>query len=209
MKPMSTTRRPCPATPRPRATLTFVAAMVLGLGGLQGCRSTAPSANSNFEELFQQEIAGMNAKVSREGSGRQTRDETARRERVLELIEAGELRTPMDGFHAAAILRTSGELDVLTMAQDLAFDAAEAGIDEGLPLAAEIIDRGLMIQQLPQMYATQYAYDPINNKWYLWDLDPTVTDADREYMGVPSVADALLRLNRLNDPAALEAIDGR
>lgn len=151
----------------------------------------------------------MNAEVSREGSGRQARDEEARRARVLELIDAGQLRTPMDGFHAAAILRTSDDLDILTMAQDLAFDAAEAGIDQGLPLAAEIIDRGLMIQQLPQMYATQFAYDPINNKWFLWDMDPTVTDADREYMGVPSMADALLRLERLNDPEALKAMDGR
>lgn len=125
----------------------------------------------------------------------------ARRERVQRvhvLIAEGQVVTSEDQLHAGALLLDSNLPEDLDLAADLALQAAEAGEERGFRLAAEAIDRGLMLRGLPQKYGTQYVWSPISERWTLYPWDETTTDAERSAMGVPSLASAVARVGQLN-----------
>ena len=71
-------------------------------------------------------------------------------------------------------------------------------------VAAEAIDRELLKGDQPQRYGTQYVYEPIVKKWSLYTWDETTTDAERRAMGVPPLAEALARVEILNNTKSVE-----
>jgi hypothetical protein len=162
---------------------------------LGACQS---SPTKRLERLYDQATLDIGDPASR---SEQRRTNARRAERVLEAIEVfGELEapTPLDRLRAAVILMDSTEVDHLEIARDLALAAAQEGDERGFRLAAEATDLWLMSQDLAQWYCTQYVYTPITGTWSLYPYDPSVTDERRRQMGVPTLAEALARLDELN-----------
>lgn len=115
----------------------------------------------------------------------------ARRARVLEILEAGEMKEAEDFYHAAMVMQHGEELEDYRRAQEWAEQAAEMGLRSGLWLAAAAEDRWLMNQDKPQKYGTQYR--KVDGRWTLWEVDPSVTDEERAKRDVPPLHEAEAR----------------
>lgn len=63
-------------------------------------------------------------------------------------------------------------------------------------LAAASKDRSLMWQGKPQLYGTQFKR--VDNRWVLWEVDPTVTDEERAKWNVPPLAEQKKKEAELN-----------
>src|SRR3954452_1437676 len=89
--------------------------------------------------------------------------------------------------------------DLYDQASEWATKAVE--LDPDYPgvrwLAAAAKDRYLMWSGKPQLYGTQFKKDK-DGPWYLWQVDPTVTDEERAKWDVPPLARAKARAVALN-----------
>jgi len=134
-------------------------------------------------------------------------------ERLAELhhwISEGALQSADDHYHAASVLCDSDAHADLELARQLGLRAAELGEPRGLPLAAKAEDSALLKRQRPQRWCTQYVFDPQRGLWSLYPWDTTVSDAERRAMGVPSLSEALARVEELNaNPPSLEPFGPR
>jgi hypothetical protein len=175
--------------------LQLAAAALAAALGLAACAN--PGTSQRLERLYARSLAepgdvGAALDLARLEEQRQEAAAEARR-----LHAEGKLASDRDRLIAATLLLDSPELADLELARDLALDVAQRGDDRGFPLAAEAIDRSLYLQGLPQRYGTQYAHVP-GYGWVLYRWDERTTDAERTGMGVPTLAEALERLKRLN-----------
>jgi len=134
------------------------------------------------------------------------RDE-ARRKRVDEIVAAGGARAADDYYHAAMVYQHGNSTDEIQRAHDLAVKAVEldANHDAAKWLAAAAEDRKLMYEGKPQKWGTQYK--KIDGKWVVWQVDPAITDDQRDAWSVPPLADAQAQVARMN--AALSAGAGK
>jgi hypothetical protein len=118
-----------------------------------------------------------------------------RRQRVQELIEAGQLHAPEDYYHAARIFQHGDTIEEIWRAYQLAKQSADLGHRPGRWLAAAAYDRWLMYQGRPQKYGTQFV--PDGRRYRLWDIEPATTDEQRAEWDVPSLAEQLERAKAL------------
>jgi hypothetical protein len=107
------------------------------------------------------------------------------RKRVSEIIATQELNAPEDYFHAAMIFQHGETVEEIWQAHTLAKQGAELGYDPARWLVAAALDRWLMYQGKPQEYGTEFVSD--GNRYWLWDVDPTTTDAERSQWNLPSL----------------------
>lgn len=115
-------------------------------------------------------------------------EDAARRARVRELLDQGELRSGTDFFHAAFIFQHGGEADSYLFAHALAVIAAARGRRDAAWIAAATLDRYLQSIGQPQIYGTQYSTprgQPATQEPYRRDF---LSDALREAAGVPNLA---------------------
>ena len=163
------------------------------------------SINQEVRDLFHQDQADRRPPEGEEidWSVVTPRDE-ARRARVREMIEAGELNAADDYYHAAMVLQHSSELEDYRTAHELCLQAVEADPEHSGArwLAAAALDRWLVNQDKPQKYGTQFR--KVDGAWELCEVDPEVTDEERAEWNVPSLAEAQARVERMNAPAAAE-----
>jgi hypothetical protein len=122
-----------------------------------------------------------------------------RRKRILEIVEASELKAPLDYLYAALVLQHGEVADDFARAHSLALKALE--LDPRLPqakwLAAATQDRYLLRSGKPQIYGTQYKM--VDGKWILDTIDENaVTDEERARWEVPPLAEAKRRVERMN-----------
>jgi tetratricopeptide (TPR) repeat protein len=126
------------------------------------------------------------------------RDEE-RRKRVLEILEKGGAKEAGDYIHAAMVLQHGASPEDYDRANRWASKAVE--LDPDYPgarwLAAASKDRYLMWSGKPQLYGTQFKKDK-DGPWYLWQVDPAVTDEERARWDVPPLARAKARVEALN-----------
>lgn len=124
--------------------------------------------------------------------------DAARRKRVGEIVEAGDLKVAADYYHAAMVFQ-HGELEDFKRAHDLAVRATELdpGHDKAKHLAASAMDRWLMSQGKPQRYGTQFVREK-GGVWKLHEVDPTVTDEERARWGVPPLAETRRSIEEMN-----------
>ena len=178
----------------------------LALAAVLSCRSTPPT----LHELYRETLAEM------EGAGgvtQKARERNAERyEEVRRRLEAEEVQGPQDYLYAAGVLSTSNAREDLELARQLATHADELGEPRGRVLIAETTDRILLQMGGRQHYGTQVYLNVASGRWELYPFDPSVTDADREYMGLPSLAQMLERIEKLNRDqglasSVLEAIE--
>ncbi len=123
--------------------------------------------------------------------------------KVMSLIENDKLITSTDYLQAAMILQHGTSTQHYETAHDLAkkaFDMGHESKDDEpdlLWLIAATKDRALMSDGKPQMYGTQYKLGE-DDKWYLWDVDDSVTDEEREKMHVEPLAEAKAAADKMN-----------
>jgi hypothetical protein len=126
------------------------------------------------------------------------RDE-ARRQRVQEILAAGEIVTAEDHYHAAMVLQHGRAPEDFKLAHELALRASELDpeLDSARWLAAAAMDRYLHNIGEPQIYGTQFR--KVGGKWTLEPIDETaVTDEERAKWGVPPLATAKARVEKMN-----------
>jgi len=126
------------------------------------------------------------------------RDEK-RRQRVKELLAAGEVKAAEDHYHAAMVLQHGRTPEDYKLAHELALKAAEMDPEHGAArwLAAAAKDRYLQNIGEPQIYGTQFR--KVDGKWTLDPIDETaVTDEERAKWGVPPLATAKKRAEAMN-----------
>ncbi len=127
-----------------------------------------------------------------------------RLERVLNLVNNDGLKKPEDFLHAAMILQHGSETYHYELAHKLAQNAAaqgyipEIGEVDPLWLAAAAKDRALMSQGKPQLYGTQSRKDAKDGLWYLYEVDPNITDEERAKFHVEPLSEAQKRVKDLN-----------
>ncbi|MFZ5980897.1 MAG: hypothetical protein ACOYVF_09735 [Candidatus Zixiibacteriota bacterium] len=111
------------------------------------------------------------------------------RERIFELLAAGEITEPNNLFYAAVILQNADSAncsECFLIAYYLATRAVELGLDEARSLAATSLDRYLVLTGKPQKYGTQIGKDSLG-KSYIYTIDSLTTDSMRRLWDVPSL----------------------
>lgn len=122
------------------------------------------------------------------------RDES-RRKRVVEMLNAGELKTGRDYFNAATIFQHGDRPADYLLCHELCVTAVfKAGHGETASwiatakwLAAASEDRFLLSIGRGQRFGTQFTSDGRNQPWHLDKIDPGVSDGMRKTWGVPTL----------------------
>ena len=114
-----------------------------------------------------------------------------RRARVAEILAFGGATLPEDYLHAATIYYRADTAADAARARELALTALERDpdSDEAKWIAAAAEDRRLKHEGKPQKYGTQFVTS--GGKRDLWNVDPSVSDAERAKWSVPSLAEAI------------------
>jgi hypothetical protein len=125
----------------------------------------------------------------------------ARRKRVLELFRSASLKVADDYYHAAMILQHGSAAEDFDLAHQLSLKASDLEPTnlEARWLAAASKDRYLMTLGKPQLYGTQFKRDR-GGPWYLYPVDPSITDEERARWNVPPLAELKKRAEALNTP---------
>jgi hypothetical protein len=155
--------------------------------------------NPDLERLYQQDQADRAGDLDKaDWNGIAQRDEE-RRKKVLEIVEKGGAREAGDYVHAAMVFQHGTRPEDYDRANQWAAKAVE--LDPGYPgarwLAAATKDRYLMWSGKPQLYGTQFKRDK-DGPWYLWQVDPSITDEERAKWDVPPLARSKARAEALN-----------
>ncbi|MBG0785627.1 MAG: hypothetical protein H0S79_11040 [Anaerolineaceae bacterium] len=117
------------------------------------------------------------------------REDTARREEVLEYLRKGQLQTARDLVYAGFIFQHGDCSEHYLLANRLAEIAMDAGYPDAPWLYAASLDRYLMSLGQPQKFGTQYTF--VNGAYQLYPVDPATTDEERAEYDVPSLEEAL------------------
>lgn len=128
--------------------------------------------------------------------GRRDRE---RRERVAELIAAGEVRCSVDLYRAALVYQHGYSPRHYLLAHIFATAAAFQGHEPAIKLSASTLDRYLRRIGRPQVLGTQLGKLPGEDRWSPEPFDrEMLPDFVRQLYNVPSLADLEARLERMN-----------
>ena len=122
------------------------------------------------------------------------------RDRIFELLAAGEITEPKNLFNAALILEHADPatcVECYLLAHRLASVAVNRGFEEARSLAAATLDRYLVMTGHPQKYGTQIGVDSFGNS-YLYTVDSLTTDSMRRLWDVPSLDSLKARVEALS-----------
>lgn len=114
------------------------------------------------------------------------RRDAARRERVRQIIDGGQVVAPEDFYFAALVLHHGGLPDEVWQAHTLARKSAALAYRPARWLTAATLDRWLMMHGKPQKYGTQIV--PDGRRQRVWPVDPATTDAERAVLDVRPLA---------------------
>lgn len=166
------------------ALLLVLAPFLLLLRGATG----SPDDNPELAELFNQDQVARDENFLKNGEQIQGFDRM-RRLRVLRLLEDGEVRTPLDHFHAAMVLQHGESPLDYKLAHDLCKKAVEMDPSQkgARWLMAASWDRYLRSIGKPQWYGTQFSI--VDDKYYLMEADLAhVSDDERKAVGTRTIA---------------------
>ncbi len=123
-----------------------------------------------------------------------------RRQQVDAILAAGGTKVAADYYHAALVYQHGETPEEIQRARDLALKAVELDPehDQARWLSAAAEDRKLMFEKKPQKWGTQFR--KIDGVWVVWEVDPAITDAQRDEWNVPTLAEAQARAARMNAP---------
>jgi len=113
-------------------------------------------AGAELAELYRSDQADQ----AREDLGAEFgRRQKVRRDRVIEIVRAGQLDRPIDYYHASMLLQHGDGADDFLLAHVLATAAAFDGEKQGFFLSAATLDRFLITLKQPQRFGSQ-TFDP-------------------------------------------------
>lgn len=122
-----------------------------------------------------------------------------REKRVYELIKAGAVKTGKDYYHSAMIFQHGEDSVAYGMAVKHMRTAINLDTTINRWLLAAAIDRELMSRNKPQIYGTQYIKMGPDAKWERYKIDSSqVTDKDRDYYGVETLAEQKIKEREMN-----------
>lgn len=135
------------------------------------------------------------------------RDE-ARRKRVAEMFNAGDLKTGRDYFQAAMVFQHGNRPEDYLLCHELCLTAVfKAGGAETASwvgtakwLAAASEDRFLLSIGRGQRFGTQFTSGGRNQPWHLDKIDPGLSDTIRKIWGVPALDQSKDRERQMNAP---------
>ena len=171
-----------------------------------GRDSTQEAANSELEQIFRADQADRNPpdKKPMDWSVVAPRD-LQRRNRVLEMYRAGDLKVGRDFFHAAMVLQHGHEPEDFLLCHELCITAVFShGDDKGdwvrgaKWLAAASEDRFLQSIGRKQRFGTQYRTIDPDPTWRLGEIEEGVSDEMRQAWNTPSIAAAKAREAEMN-----------
>lgn len=153
--------------------------------------------NRDLYSLYQQDLQehqqGLQAGTPEYGAMR--RRDRARRKQADRIL-ANETSLEAVDFYHAAWLFNHGETDrEAERAYRLARRAAEMGHRPARWLTAAAYDRWQMYQGKPQKYGTQIV--PNGERYRVWEVDSSTTDAQRAEWDVPPLAEQQKRAEEL------------
>lgn len=153
--------------------------------------------NAELTRLYKEDQGDRSSHENVDWAAISARD-AARQERVHQILAEGGAKSADDYFHAAMVFQHGDTDEEIAKAHELSLKAVE--LDPAHPsarwLAAASKDRLLMRQGKPQLYGTQFR--KVDGKWVLHEVDPSVTDEEREKWDCPPLAEAKKRLERMN-----------
>jgi hypothetical protein len=123
--------------------------------------------------------------------------DTARRKRIIVMMELGEVKTKNDFYHAAVLFQHGDKPEDFLAAHRLSALAAILGHKTARWLMAASLDRYLMSIGHPQIYGTQFEFNP-SEKRYQLKLpvgEATMLPSEKELLGIPSINERLSQLN--------------
>jgi len=123
-----------------------------------------------------------------------------RRQRTLEILRRGEVRTSADFLHAAYVFQHGITVDDYRLALSLSWVAStiDPENEEAKWLTASAWDRLLKEQGQPQWYGTQLERFG-DAPWQIYDIqESAVTDEQRKQMGVPPLEEILRGVAEMN-----------
>ncbi len=127
------------------------------------------------------------------------REDSLREARVYALIKEGKIITGKDYYNSAMIFQHGRNTVASGMAVKQMRKAIELDSTINKWLLAAAIDRDLMRRNKPQVYGTQYVKAGENAKWERYKIDTTqITDAERKFYGVESLAEQKVKERNLN-----------
>ena len=188
-----------------RYVLCFAVGM-LHLCLVATAQETRPADNPELRELFQADQGARTGQISPDLMVQ----DRQRRARVREIIDAGQMRSSADHFHAAMVFQHGEGPDDYKLAHELAKKAAELDPSNRTAkwLSAAAMDRYLRSIGKPQIYGTQFMV--LHDIMVLQPVDESaVTDEERRELGVPTLAEAKQRVIDQNAKRQLADDDNR
>lgn len=174
---------------------SIVAALLVASSALMSCQTSSGRLSRLYEELGR-EVAEADPM---KGPGKDIGERHLRRaDAVRELIAKDEVNTADEHFKAAVLLVETDRPDDMQLAEHHALVSAEMGEKRGLRVAAEAVDKGLMLNAKPQKYGTQFVFEWVLDSWRLYPCDVTTTDGERAQLGVPTYAELLRAEDDMN-----------
>jgi hypothetical protein len=162
------------------------------------CHMTQETDNLQLEELFHEDQKDREKIYENPKALAQLKEsDKARRKRLYVMLELGEVKTKRDLYHAAVILHHGVEPSDFLYAHRLSTMAALMGHKTARWLLAASLDRYLMSLGQGQIYGTQFEYNPSDGRYQLkLPMQDSVTFSwEKEFFGIPTVADRLKQLN--------------
>ncbi|MEZ5357243.1 MAG: DUF6624 domain-containing protein [Candidatus Zixiibacteriota bacterium] len=171
-----------------------------------GLIGACEAANAKYLENINQELYRLyqEDQGDRMGAGgidwSQVNERDAeRRNRTIEILDAGLVKASDDYYHAAMIFQHGRDTTDYWRAHELALKAVELDSSNNIArwLAAAAMDRYLWNVGKPQIYGTQTHL--IDGVWTIEPIDTTaVTDAERAEWQVPPLSEAIKKAERMN-----------
>ncbi len=134
--------------------------------------------STELERLAEEQINDMEL----EGPERVQRGKH-RRERVIELYAQGAVHSAQDCYHAALIMLYGEDIAHFELSRTFARRASRLGEPRAWSITAAAWDRALMARGKPQRFGTQFIRE--QDRWSLGPVDPSITDSERAFYGVP------------------------
>lgn len=161
---------------------------------LGGGPSSASAQTSAATEASNPEIAALfdadqQARQNVQGVdwGKLGAEDAVRRQRVLAMINAGDLHTGADFYKAAFIFQHGVQPGDFLLAHTLAMLAMGKGADKAGWIAAASLDRYLLSVQQPQIFATQFRRVPVGPPALSPVDSGVIPDILRPMLGLPPV----------------------
>lgn len=182
------------------AVAAVVALGSMPMPDLMGSQEPAADVSRELRELYEADQADRQfdePPTPEQWQAIMERDR-GRRERVMELVRAGELRTADEYYHAAMVLQHGeGPEDVL-VAHILATVAGFKGQEDGRWLSAAALDRYLHRTDQPQRLGTQFVRGSAAEPWSQGAYVRWLPDPVRAEYGVRSLEEQQQLVDEMN-----------